>query len=646
MVIDEMLLKDLYSESGEEIIAKAERLAQEKRVRITKVLYDNKLNFEISSIVTGYKHEHDVFIKVKNGEIENLRCTCAEYEDNYCACKHIIAAMKEFSSNSKYISSTKKSENIISENNKRNKSNNRIFKQLINEFYFDIENEKEKNETEDITHSDDIKIVPKLIYNEQNQTLKLEARIGTKTLYKIKSFPEFFDRMMKEEVYKYGANLNFKHTKEVFAKEDQELLEFLLKYGEIIKYANESSNNYGYYARALSDSYILLSNTGLDELFEILKGKSIEFQNQNDESDIWFINNEADIQFILKENKEEYTLEPNIDIYSYNVFYGKEYIYILIEEKLYKCSKNRQKDILQILEIFKKNFTQEIKFSESDLHTFFSIVYPLSKKYINLNDLRIDDIEKYVPKDLYVKVYLDYDKNNYITADIKFCYGNEEFNPLEENNLEIPRDALKESESLDLFIKSGFMLDSANARLILANEDSIYNFLTNDIEEYMQSFEVLVTDSFKQKEVKQPKITSIGVRIENNLLNIDFTKLDFDPKELIEIMKKYKLKKNFYRLKDGSFIDLKNSEDLDFLNDITENLDIDYKELDKGTIQLPVYRTLYLDKLIGNLKGVKITKDDNYKKIVGNLDLEQISDEIETPKRIECKFKRISKTRI
>ena len=167
------------------------------------------------------------------------------------------------------------------------------------------------------------------------------------------------------------------------------------------------------------------------------------------------------------------------------------------------------------------------------------------------------------------------------------------------------------------------MLDEKNARLILTNDEYIYNFLTNDIERYMQKLEVLATDNFKQKEVKQPRIVSLGVRVENNLLNIDLTKIDFDPTELVNILNKYKLKKKFYRLKDGSFLDLQDNENLEFLNNITESLDIDYKELEKGNIKLPIYRTLYLDRLLENLKDANISKDDEYKKIVKNIDFEE-----------------------
>lgn len=103
MIVDEMLLKDLYSESSEEKITKAKKIVEDRRVNITKVIYDNSSNFEISSNISGSQNVYDVYIKVVKNEIENLRCTCAEYEDSYSACKHIISTMMEFSNSNRYI---------------------------------------------------------------------------------------------------------------------------------------------------------------------------------------------------------------------------------------------------------------------------------------------------------------------------------------------------------------------------------------------------------------------------------------------------------------------------------------------------------------------------------------------------------------
>ena len=47
--------------------------------------------------------------------------------------------------------------------------------------------------------------------------------------------------------------------KEMFDQESQGLLEFVLKYAEIIKYANSNANsNYRYYGKALNENNIIL----------------------------------------------------------------------------------------------------------------------------------------------------------------------------------------------------------------------------------------------------------------------------------------------------------------------------------------------------------------------------------------------------
>lgn len=43
------------------------------------------------------------------------------------------------------------------------------------------------------------------------------------------------------------------------------------------------------------------------------------------------------------------------------------------------------------------------------------------------------DIKEYIPEELGVKIFLDYNENNLITAEVKFCYGETEFNPIDES---------------------------------------------------------------------------------------------------------------------------------------------------------------------------------------------------------------------
>ena len=124
---------------------------------------------------------------------------------------------------------------------------------------------------------------------------------------------------------------------------------------------------------------------------------------------------------------------------------------------------------------------------------------------------------------------------------------------------------------------------------------------------------------------------SIGVKVENDLLYVDLKNIDIDPEELKDIMEKYKLKKKYYRLKDGSFLNLEDNKEVEFLDKLTTGMDIDYEEIEDGEIRLPVNRTLYLNQLLKKLKGTEIVRNSEYKEIVNELDKDQLEETAEVP---------------
>ena len=508
----------------------------------------------------------------------------------------------------------------------------KIFKQVLHTFYHK-EPESMNNAQSKVNN---LTIEPQIIYDTFKKTLKAEFKIGNEQLYKIKSLPEFFERMLNNEEYKYGSKLEFVHNKDAFRKENQALLEFVLKYAEIIKYANETVGSYGKYMRTMSNEYITISNTGLDEIFDVLQGKSVSFIRDNLEGKISFENSNPEIKFIVKQEKNgDYVLTPNTDIFEYEILKGSLYTYMLTKKSLNRCDEEFKETTLKLLNIYRENYTQGIRFKREELPKFCSLIYPKLKKQVSLENLDKALINKYVPQELFIKLYLDYDKNNYITAEIKFVYGTAEFNPLKEENVLVARDVAKENEYLDIFVNTGFMLDKENSRLILANEDKIYSFLSHEIENYMQKFEVLVTDNFKHREIRKPKLSGVGVKIENSLLKIDLSKMDFDIEELKSIMQKYTLRKKYYRLKNGSFLDLEENDTMEFISSLLKDEEIQYNELQKGELELPISRSMYLDKILEKL-DTNISKSDEYVKLVNQISNKKIEDKMEIPKNLNA----------
>lgn len=628
------------------MLAKKERKKREPikacgRVKIINTEYEDSKNFAISSIVVGTE-PYKTYVSVRDGEIEDITCTCEDYYNYYGVCKHTLASVMTFAENVSMPQEKKEEKQI---NN--NRSNYRNFKQIVNTFYNEELEEIEQEEEITLKNKGSIKLEPKIIYDKFSNDMKVEFKIGNKKMYKLKDLSEFYTRMLEKEFYKYGEKLQFIHTKEMFEEESKPLLDFVLQYAEIIKYANSNSNsNYRYYGKALSDTSIILGNSGIDDLFEVLKGRKVAFQKDYTTEEIELTEEEPKIEFRLKKiNDQQYAILPNIEIFNVTILKGKNHKYILTNQKLHRCTKEFEKTTLKLLEMFRQNYMTEVLLGKEELTQLFSIVIPKVKDAIIMENISEEEIEQYKPQKLEAKLYLDFDKNDYLTAEVKFIYGENEFNPLDEKQkLNFPRNMIQETKALNIFRKTGFMFDSKNLRFILPDDDKIYEFLTEDISVYMQKFEVLATEKFKNKQIKHPKIGNLGVKVENDLLSVDLKNMEIDVKELEEIMEKYALKKKFHRLKDGSFMDLEDNQEIEFLNKLVTGMDIDYKELEKGEIRLPVNRTLYLEQLLKGVKGTEITKNAEYKKIVNGLNKEQLEEEIKVPENLEPILRYYQKT--
>ena len=643
MLVNHNIIDNLCEDAGEQRKQKAQKYRDENRIYFKKVEYENPMNFEVTAEVEG-TDTYNTYIQVKNGEIENITCTCPDYYNYYGVCKHTLATVLALADYN--VEKIEKHENKATVQKEKKYTN---FSQIVKTIYNHELNEIDKDlEDNELKNTGTIKIEPKIIYDKFTKEMKVEFKIGNKRMYKIKNLAEFYTLMMLKENYKYGDKLEFVHRKEMFDQESQGLLEFVLKYAEIIKYANSNANsNYRYYGKALNENNIILGNTGLDELFDIQKNKKVLIEKDYEVKAIDFLEEDPPLDFSLEQiSDDEYKIIANFDIYKINILRGKNYKYVLTDKNLYRCSKEFTNTNLEMLTLFRENYVSEVMLGKKEIGDLFSIVLPKVKNAIKIEEKLKKEVEEYIPEKLRVKVFLDFDKNNYVVADVKLCYGENEFNPLnqkEEKNFKFPRNIVEETKAMNIFRKTGFMFEPQNLRFILPDDEKIYNFLSEDINLYMKKFEVLVTENFKTKEIVAPKVGSLGVRVENNLLEIDLSKLNINPEELQEMLAKYKLKKKFYRLKNGAFLQLQDSEEVEFLDKLITGTDIDYKELENGTVRLPVNRTLYLNQLLKKMKNTEITKDKQYREIVNNLNKDLLEEE-NIPQQFENILRSYQKT--
>ena len=636
MIVNQEIIDKLLSQVNERKIARAMKYKKEGRINICKMEYKSAKNFMLMSKIVGKDEIYECKLEVAAGEIMHKRCTCADFTTNLNICKHLIATLLEFNENPKYarmllldkVNSDAK-EDIKPKATMQETAKYIDGLNLINTFYnkynlkYDEAAKKESKKKTNVT-TGVIKIVPKIEVNVNKQYL-ISFKVGDKQLYTIKDLVEFADRFENKEVYKYGLSLELKHDINYFDEKSQEYLKFILKNADLMRQIGKSMTGIpNYYGINIKKDSINLVGNAMDDLFEIAKDEKIFLESQFGNLDLTFVDENPNIKFeLLKSSADEYKLVT--DIKNFDLIEGKEYNYIYIDGKIYRCHYKIEEGAITLLETFKRLKTQQILFNEKDIPTLFQIVLPNIKKSFDIEELRGTEVEKYIPESLGVKIYLDIDKASNVVMNVTFCYLDKEFNPLEDkevlDKIDVRRNSLEEREARHIFAKTGFKEDLKNKNYILKDDDDVYNFLTETIEEYMEKFEVLVTDRFKEKQVITPRLGTIGIKVENNLLSLDFSELEIDKEELQSILKHYIVKKKYHRLKDGTYINLEDNEDIKMLKEISDTTLIDFKEFKKDSIELPIYRGIYLDKILGSTTStLKIKKEDSFKNLIDKIE--------------------------
>jgi hypothetical protein len=87
----------------------------------------------------------------------------------------------------------------------------------------------------------------------------------------------------------------------------------------------------------------------------------------------------------------------------------------------------------------------------------------------------------------------------------------------------------------------------------------------------------MVTDKFKNKQIRKPKLSSVSIKLNNGLLELDISKLDFDIDEIKNVLKNYNVKKKYYKLINRTGLYKK------AYKDIVGGTSVPEKYLDKGT---------------------------------------------------------------
>lgn len=477
----------------------------------------------------------------------------------------------------------------------------------------------------DLEKADIVSLVPMISKDDKSEPF-LSFTVGRGRKYVIKNIYEFINNVRDEKIVAYGKNLEFKHKLSMFDTTSQKLIEMLMnEFDQAVFWGNDKYSVSFNYDGTMINKIVVLTPRIMDKLFDIYEGSTLGFVVQTDDERSVILDSILDPQIKYSidydEAKMAFSITSNLD--EMWVIKGEAYGYILKGDILHRVSSEYFKTVYPLIRTLSKVSDNRIVISRSELERFMTFLYPRLKDGRFLErDIDFDAVELgFSP--LIKKLYFDTAGKD-IKCTVLFCYGDMEINPLVEKDVSeikrkgIIRNKLEEYKLIQRLEFLGFKENKQGGWFVLDDEDLIYDFYyaPSGLEFFKEQNETYATDEFLKKSFKPKVSVSFGVRLAGNLLEISLeNEAGFSINELLAVLKSYNVKKRYHRLNDGTFLSLEDKDNgLGDADRLISALGLSDKDIKKGSITVPKYRTLYLSDIAED-GGSTIRLDESVKRI-------------------------------
>ncbi|WP_423363495.1 SNF2-related protein [Mycoplasma sp. P36-A1] len=404
--------------------------------------------------------------------------------------------------------------------------------------------------------------------------LEVTYKIGTEKKYIIKDISKFIGYVDNNELYKYGKNFSLVHSEEIF--DEESLNQFkMLKEAVNLKNTKSHKDDYFYRNDYTIHRYFPIDTDLIDMFFETYKG----VEGYNFEC----VDSDELINITIDETKYSYIYKIGENIKG--AFKGKLHLYKATKTMPYVITRYELDNKAKALSLITELFDHDITVLKEEDENF--------RKYV-LNDLvdYLDFPESEVEDDTFnrIKLFGDINEKNVIMRLEYLNNENDLIKAFSRNhtttfNQDLVESYLKEySTHLDV---------EESVAYFDLDKEKTYEFLDIGLNKINDIADVYISKELKNIEQKHHYSVRVGVSLSNDLLKINFDSDEIQTSELSDVLKAYRKKKKFYKLKSGELINL-NSSNIDELNNFVIDYQIPLNEINKK-IEMPTYRMITLD---------------------------------------------------
>ncbi|MGP1574807.1 DEAD/DEAH box helicase [Selenomonas sp.] len=596
--------------------------------RVTKLLRRPGTSIYVAFVVGSEEYEVRARLDKSGESVEAYDCTCPAAALYTGACKHVVALLKEIQ--------TKQGE--IGSDLSRDMPTGRLF-ECFARAQRRAHLQEQKNLPPAALREAPLFLEPRFFFERHygRATCWLEFRIGRERLYIVRSVQELLRAFLAGRSIEFGKKLTVDPQTAVFAPGvSTELWRFLLniwKDEESSLVYSEHFRSFGAGAGRLFDGKSLkLTPSTLTRFFALMKDtpfiatvgmkveRTVHVQEGAPAISLDFMERGGSGRLMLLTD----------DLYRLD----EDARFLLANDTIYHAPSAFSAALHPLLEAF--GASRSLTVAEKDVPAFFGTILPALEK---IADVHIAPAlaKRYEIMPLTASIYLDYYKDG-VAARPEFRYDEVRFNPLvgaapqeAPSGRRLIRSTAEENAIYALFDAYDFFPE--DGRFVQSDEEKSFLFLDEALPELSKIADVYYADAFHEKPVRRMPPVTIGVSVnDENLLDVTFDAAQLDFTELIGVLRAYREKRIYHRLKDGSFVTL-GDQQLAGLADFIESIGVK-KATDAKNIELPLRQALYLDALAKEEKGIRLERSKRFKSIVRDVK-NPVDADIEPPETLK-----------
>ncbi|MCI9233427.1 MAG: DEAD/DEAH box helicase family protein [Bacilli bacterium] len=548
----------------------------------------NKLvlfNFEY---IEKDKHLITLFVDADKN-VKEVRCDCSHF-DALEYCPHVALVIMYFLTNEELVDQGLS----VLKNRYDEEFNRYLFSKMT------LKKKKKQLEME-------ILLRPSSFRNKFEYELII--KIGQDKKYVLKKQLEEFLNNYPEgnEKIEFGKSFLYSPEDYFFSKEDEKIVDFLKFY---VDSQTINRSYYGYYGTNKVTS-IVLSGKSLKEFLKLLENHPFKIEEGYHTRSYSQI--QADYPF--KTNMDEINGDLRV-VFHYEKIkpLTEDYEYFIDENACYHIDS----ESASFLKLIVTNHKQQLLFKKEEYKDFSSTILP--KIYgINSNIKMSGEVEeKFILEKPNVKYFFE-KKRNIIEAHLKLFISNYEWDLFEEAPIYVMKDKNQEQEWIEELIHHHFIFNEKKQVFELSLEDDIVTFLETGLKALTEHYEVYVSKDLKDiKIIKKTRVESQFGIGRDNILSYQFSIDGIDKKEISNLLDAVRMKKKYYRLKNGNYMNLEENKDLEKMGNLIDELEIRKEELGKEQIEISKYKSLQIERLVEEAQLDFVKLDNDFEELIHN----------------------------